>query len=414
MDDLVFTFNAVPFLTGIDKIAKGFSLLKSAASGFFEGAKKGWNTFFQKTKKGAEETQKAVQKGFGDNANNIVGALTKRLGMLAGGFFALRKVMSAIPEIGRSFKIAGDIIMRNLLWPLRKLLMPMLQKMLDWVRDHRAMFVRWGVHIANAFRIVVNIVKGMISLVRRFVQSFINRFEAIFGKVTKRMGDIVNIMMFKITVVTEFLLQLFGPVFEKLGSLFATALANAKSFFDGMIEGIGDVGPDLADMMETLERFLDVFITSDKSAKSLLSTLKQIGYFVGTTLSVTFKLFAQGIDTIVTTIEGLVQAVVMLQGVYAGLTPKQLKKQSDKFRDIWEGFANRTLERRDVISEAISPSAPPKDTSPKVEIKSNINVNVTEGNAKKAGESFADGVNDTLYKKMNQSINDSNLGVATK
>lgn len=414
MDDLVFTFNSIPFLNGINKIAGGFRLLKSAATGFFEGAKQGWNDFFSKTKKDSDKTQKSMVTNFGDNANSIVGALTKRVALLGASFLSLRKIISSIPEIGRSFKIAGDILMRNLFWPLRKLLMPMLQKMLDWVRDHRAMFVRWGVHIANAFRAVVNIVKGLISLVKNFVQSFINRFEAIFGKVTKRMGDIVNIIMFKITAVTEFLIILLEPVMKRLGDLFAIAFAGAKKFFDGFMSGIGNVTVPLMDMAKSLSRLLDLFVKSDKATGSLFRTLKALGTFIGGALRITIEGFAQLIDTVVTSIQGLVEVVSMLKGARQGFTPKQIEEQKKRFQELWKGYKERSLERGSGIKTTVigkGASLSPISSSIKI---GDMNINIkTEGDAKKVGQQFAQGIHDTLYKKLNQNINDALLGVST-
>ena len=42
-----------------------------------------------------------------------------------------RSGMNAFPEIGRTFDVAGDIIQRSLLWPLRQELIPILQTFLD-------------------------------------------------------------------------------------------------------------------------------------------------------------------------------------------------------------------------------------------------------------------------------------------
>lgn len=116
--DVAFTFNPDPVLGAVKRIDDGFS---------------------------------KMAKGFGDSSAKMSNAVTAGIlkagavvGALVGTFKGLGNVLKRMPEIGQVFGVAKDIFFKNFLFPIRKELLPLLQQLLDWVRDNRAMFVRWA------------------------------------------------------------------------------------------------------------------------------------------------------------------------------------------------------------------------------------------------------------------------------
>lgn len=430
MEDVVFTFNSKPFLMGINSVAGGFRMLKNVTSGFLEGARQGFNEFYSSWDNQQKQTQKqAVSRQ--TTMSSGISAITKKVVGLGAAYLGLRGIMSKIPEIGRTFKLAGDVMSRNFLWPLRQVLIPMLQKLLNWTRDHRIMFVRWGVHLANAFRVVVNLVKGVMRLVNRFVRSFINAFEGIFGKTVKRMGDLVNILMFKITAVAEFILVLMEPVMDKLGKLFAQTVAHASALFSGMSDGVGDAYKALSKISGAINRILGSIIQSKKETKAWMGVLHKVGQVIGVTLKVTIDAFTVAIDSLSVAVVTLMKGIKLAQAWYKG-DKTGIKKLKIEFNDLFGDYINRTMKTGREGVEGVKglftgdkkelPAEPPKPpinvTPIKMRLPStgdsratnihvdmgNMNITVTEGNAKEAGRNFGREVYDTIRQQLNNSM----------
>jgi len=431
MNDLVFTFNTKPFESAMTNIKGGLSSVTKNFKQFANTGKEKMASFFRDTKKGSEEVKKENQtsvKNFSDNSKSMIGALTKRVGALAAAYMSVRAAMKYIPEIGRAFQHAGDIMMRSLFWPIRKVLIPLLQKMLDWVREHRIMFVRWGVNIANAFRVVITVVKGVIGLVKTFVNSFIGRFEAIFGKVTKSMGDIANIVMFKITVVAQYLIALLQPVFSMLGDMFAKGIENVANFFQGFAEGFGETAPMFKDFENSLSRILTLFDRITMKGGVMTQMIKDFGTVSGQILKLAVSGFGQLLDSLISAIEGSIVSIDYWKAWYNDDVKKMevLKKEHDalikehdkRATERWTEQPERsTREVKEKTPRFISPAKETKAKNIKIEnnIKvEGVNVNVrTEGDGERIGRAVGKGINDTLHGQIKQNITNAVMGVAS-
>ena len=55
-----------------------------------------------------------------------IGQMTTKLLVLAGGIKGVTKLFDQIPEVGKAFSIAKEIVFKNFLYPLRKAIFPML------------------------------------------------------------------------------------------------------------------------------------------------------------------------------------------------------------------------------------------------------------------------------------------------
>ena len=141
-EDVDFTFDTTHFRNGIKSIAKGISDVTR-------------NTM---------RMAKSVSKG-------VINAAAK-IGLLKLAFRGIQAAIREMPEISKAFGIAKNIILKNFLYPVRKAIFPVLQKFLDWVRDNRAMFVKWGQILVTIFHVVSAAIGRVIEIGKGLLRTF--------------------------------------------------------------------------------------------------------------------------------------------------------------------------------------------------------------------------------------------------
>lgn len=313
-EDVDFTFDTTGFRNGLKDIAKGIGNVTR-------------NTM---------RMAKNISKG-------VINAAAK-IGMLK---LALRGITAAIremPEIGKTFKIAKEIILKNFLFPVRKAIFPVLQRLLNWVRDNRAMFVKWGQTLVTIFEVVGSAIGRVIEIGKGLLRTFGGFFNRVFGTQIKGLNDLLNILSFKFAVAVEFLSRLLEPVvkiiepivkvlvenFSKImGPIssianhiidIGTGLLDAstgggelKGFFeeivgfagdiaksvleivDGFIEGIKpNIGPIVDSVRNLVKQFKDL-VSTMLGGEGSLKEWKKIFKWLGDFLSKTFKVAVDGI-----------------------------------------------------------------------------------------------------------------------
>ena len=300
-DDFSFTFDSLPFLRGIDKVYAGMNYLvkvaKSVATGISNAMKPA--THFG----GGGE---AMTKSFKSSAMTI-DQLMGKVKMLAAGYVGLKAIMAGIPELGKTFEIMGDILKRNFLWPLRKELMPYLQKLVDWARDNRTMFVRAGVVLVNIFRAVVQVVKALLNALKPV-------FDAIEGVVHRMMGgaksfdEFMNILVFRLAVLAIFIVEMLKPVFTAFGSYIKLLSETVASFIEGFTDAFGD---SAGTWTEIIKDFMGAWnqlwnaISGDLESGGLISFLKDVAYWFGRIAGFGIKQMIDGLTTVIRMITAL-------------------------------------------------------------------------------------------------------------
>jgi phage-related protein len=176
--DVAFTFDPGAVLGGVKKINQSMTNMTRQVA------------------QGAQSMAKSVSRGI-LRAAAIVGSLKAAVA-------GVRNLMKRMPEVSQAFDIARDVIFKNLLWPLRQRVMPMLQRMLDWVRDNRETFARWGQVVANVFDIVVKGVRGAVDAVRALWERAGMLLGRIFGDGTQSIEETMNLLTAKLAVTMEF------------------------------------------------------------------------------------------------------------------------------------------------------------------------------------------------------------------
>ena len=449
--DLAFDTN--PFENAMNTIIKGVVRMTNA----MEGAN-------QKTQKSNMKSNMNMKKGF---SNAVAFGIAKF--QILKSF--LKRIFLEMPEMMQVFKIGGDIIMKNLFWPLRRMLIPMLQRVLNWVRENRVMFVKMGTVIANVFRTAMGIAKSFFNL----LQTFFKGFEESIGRVFNFNNIIegLNVAMFKIALLFAFLEIKLRPFTKILGKIFGEIVKMIKEFTKGFIEGFMGIDEKIK-ILETLEKTFDGIYNLITKLTPLMKPLgKLFGELIGENIATTLAMvdsLIEGINYVIDLFSGKMSRVALREeGLKKWFSKKEnlenlLKTSTDIMtlgatkvpktileKTLFKEKAEKKVKdaiikpngqiiRTDPLDTIIAMKKPEKLNSVNKLIKSeeintttkeiikkttkektnylstifekkngekninkkidfgeiNINVNVTEGNAKESGINFGEGLKETI------------------
>ncbi len=265
--DVAFTFNPAMVLAGVQKITTSLGQMTNNIKGAATGM------------------SKAVASGV-LKAAAVVGGLVA-------AFKGIKSVVQQhIPEIGEAFKIAKDTFFKNFLWPLRKEIGPILQRMLDWVRDNRTRFVKWGQAVANVFRAIVTVAKSVITWGRGILQQIGRIFGALFGDSVRSIEDAWNLLTAKVAIAAVFvghlihsILGLFGDLATEHGpalvNIFRGVLESALSFISGFLEGVRGIREPLESIFRSIVDFIEGLFEPNQFGDRLQNVFHTIGKTIG-------------------------------------------------------------------------------------------------------------------------------------
>lgn len=296
-EDVTFTFNPMPFQKGIEQVNKGLNSMEKTAGNVAQG----------------------VSKGISRMATKVMG--------LAGAFLSVRGAIRSMPEIGQTFQMAGEVIKRNLLWPLRKTLMPVLQGLLDWVRDHRATFAEWGQHLVGVLRGAWEIAKvfwGALKGVANVLREMMGRA---IPAMNRSISDTMNILQFKMVLVAKILedvfqrvatfwkdsglLDLWERMFDIVSDIVDASARMVKAFGEGFasrFKDITDAAERLYDAMDSL--LTAIFGGGDGSGLEKATELfRKFGNVAGGVVAAGVETLAAVIETLAENIKSMKDAI---------------------------------------------------------------------------------------------------------
>lgn len=333
-DDLQFTFDTSAFDNAMKKVSEQLSRLpsvaetavkktgspfKRAAMKIGEGLKKGIKKIPKITKGIFEKLKKNFQKakeGAGDMAKSLAAGLQQlalKLTVVMLAFQGIKKVLNQMPEVGQAFGIAKDVFLRNLLFPLRKAVFPMLQRLVDWVRDNRLMFIKWGQTLANIFQTIVKKVELIINVGKKLTGAFLSFVNDVFGTQVNSLTELFNILTFKFALILEFIrsqsgaiMEFLEPIIETLKIGLAGAFESATAFVLGFLDAIVGIDKPLANIANNMKKFTENLFDSEKAGENLQSIFENLGGLLGKTLTI----IAEMTDSI---LEGLLPTITEMQ-----------------------------------------------------------------------------------------------------
>lgn len=318
--------------------------------------------------------QKSVSKG--------IMFATAKIGLLVKGF---KSMMKNMPEIGQAFKIAGDIVNKEFFFPIRQQIMPYLQKMLDWTRDHRALFAKWGQAVADVLKTVIDVGKTLWNTLKDVAEILTNSLQKGLGTSFKSLDEFISVLQVKIAFVTLLIGDVIKEMFNKISPTFeyivekgseilnfftslasswlslngngdslVTVLDKVYQIFDKIVHTVGDslagffegLMSPLKNLMTPLDNIVDSFLRllnvfGEDNSSGLRSVFKWLGNFAGSTLMIVFEELAWAIDTIVTGIQTLAQSGKLLADVFSGNWSK-LGEDWESMKDIFGSYGKRT------------------------------------------------------------------------
>jgi len=462
-EDVILTYDPNPFLAGVQKTQKALydfstnagNTLKKFISKIPIIGKK-FSKQKDEVKKSNKDMQKNISKGFTNMALKAV-ALVGALGLI-------KKAINAIPEIGLTFQAVGKILSKNLLWPLRQELIPLLQGVLDWTRKNRGMFLKWGGVIVNIFRAAKVLIKGALNLIKALTNSLMKSLGVLTKFAGKDITNIINIIVFKLTALFALLEVKLEPIFswmgknlgemakgfgeffkelkdigmldkffsilKGLGTLLTKVLINAfdrfkvglklvtsllKGFFKGMAK-VKDTNKYWEAFVKNMSEAMDLTtVLIELIGDKLAPAFEKLGEVIGKLVGETFKF-------LISILEDISEAIAkVLEFAVGKLTPKEDKK-GGKFTKVDDAIISPngnvvqtnpkdTLvalkDPKGSVSELANNSFSKNTNTPIVKKdvsfgEMRITLNITEGNSKQAGINFAEGIQD----KMRQAIMD--------
>lgn len=355
-DEAKFPFDVKGFQKAVDQMSNSISSMETKLNKF------------------GSTMQKSVSKG--------IMFATAKIGLLIKGF---KSMMKNMPEIGQAFKIAGDIVNKEFFFPIRQQIMPYLQKMLDWTRDHRALFAKWGQAVADVLKTVIDVGKTLWNTLKDVTEILTNSLQRGLGTSFKSLDEFVSVLQVKIAFITlligdviKKMVEKISPTFEYIvekgseilrffaslasswltlngnGDSLITVLDKVYQVFDKIIHVIGDslVGffeglmPPLKNLMTPIDNIADSFlrllnIFGEDDNSGLRAVFKWLGNFTGNALVIAFEELAWAIDTVVVGIQTLAQSGKLLTDFFSGNWSK-IGEDWKATKDIFKGYGERT------------------------------------------------------------------------
>ena len=271
-DDIGFGFDPKPFLNGLAQVNKGLGNFEKGMARAFKGA--------------------------------ILHAAA--IGLAIKG--SLSTVKEFMPEIGKSMGIAKEIFFKNFLWPLRQAVAPYLQLLLNWVRDNRAMFVKWGQTLANVFKVVVMVVKALWTTLKAVIQLFEPFIRKIFHG---GFQDFVDLILTKVAVILAWVASGLGKLVKEVSGPLSWVMRT-----------IGDIA-------ENVWRFVKGLFAANKQGKSLSTFFRELGQG----LVLAFKVVLRIVDKLI-----------------SGITHSQLKNVMTPLTGIAGAFKGLMQTLNDLVS----------------------------------------------------------------
>lgn len=338
--------------TLIEKVAKSkvFDLLQDNAKKTFANivkmAKGAGKSIAEAMKRKKGPKSGGDDSGGGGFSIGKMAAIATGIGAAVGGVMALLKF---IPEIGRTFMVVSNVFFKNFLWPLRKELMPILQGIMNWARDNRANFAKWGQVVANVFKVVMVIGKQFFRLLKVAGEAFMESIGSKFNGLTGTIEKTVQLVLFRVSSVLIWLSARLEPVMAGIGKTFGFIVKAMKNFWTGFAEGAIGLGDMLKTRLEPImKRVRDIFkrmnITSSDMAKTLkllMSVYKGLGKVIGVTFVKAIELALIGIEKLFAGLEKLQKLGIKAGAGIGGLFGKRSGKFSQQSDDMtaWAQFA---------------------------------------------------------------------------
>lgn len=334
-EDIQFTFDADAILEPLNKVIKRFNDLanvveatekrttdserktKNETNAVAMSAKKGGSTVNESLKGRIKETNAltvATQKG-GFLMNASLTKLVAVWGLMKGAIGAAKSALMGMPEIGMTFKHAGDIFMRNFLQPIRQFLIPILNKFLAWVSQSRGMFVEWGSIVLNVIEAIIGIVTQFIEMLTVAFDTFSDTLKSVFGEFNQSFGDMMRLLITKVAATIFFIMALLKPLFEVIGRIFAFVVIGVKGLLSGISKQAVFLIGAIRGLIDAIVEFFDILMGGEGDAKAFFGFMEKIGEAIAVIFGVAIKAITVIVKWIGQFIAGFKEGLSLVDGI---------------------------------------------------------------------------------------------------
>lgn len=418
MTEADFGFNTTSFISAINKAASALDNALGKIGAIGEKVASRVNKAFGLTGRKVETTATEMSKGItsGPMLASIISAGEFLGNMFLEGFHrATAAINKYIPEIGQTFSFVGEIFLKNFLWPLRQLLIPILQSVLRWTQDNRANFVRLGNVLANAFRVMWQVGKTVFGMLEKLISGFMGRASSSFTSIAGDIERVFNILLHKVNVVMTFLQMYITPIFEIIGRVIRANFELMETFGNAVFKNLKPIIDFFSKEFGPIIKMMGDFATKSNMVQVAFEGIK-----MATTLMVDSigLLVRTAIVPMVVALELAVLAMKKLKGEQVSLDTGKLAKDIKDLvnfgmiaEDAKAGAANVRKAATPVKDAIITKTGQVIKVDPNDNIMAfqnagrgaasgmgggvnapisfNVQVNVTEGDAESAGKKFA-------------------------
>lgn len=324
---------------------------------------------------------KAMQQ-FSKIAKSVMGSVSGAISKVAG---VLKNVAKQMPEIGMTFQRSKQIMVREFLYPIRQLIVPYLQKMLDWVRDHRIMFAKWGTQVTQVLKVVIYVGKQLWGVFTDMYKVLTESLQKGLGTSFKSIDEFINVLALKVSVITLYMGTLIEALWEKIQPTFSyvvekggeilkffqnlvqawigldshgnsifTALDHIYNvfdmlihavgeaivgFFEGLFEPLSKIMTPITHIAEGLERLLVAVGLND--ASGIRSAFKGLGNIMGKGVLTSLYAMAQALDTVILAVQTLASSAGILGDVFSG-NWDNVAKRWDSVKGYFSAYGSRS------------------------------------------------------------------------
>jgi hypothetical protein len=318
-EDVEFTFDETPFTNAMNNMSESFDNMSKNLNMAIEKVNEG----FENTQDNAKKTNKEVKKN--EMGFQRLGGKVKQFGLSLGnvlkifaGFQLLKGVFTSlinqIPELGATFKIVGNIVQKNIFFPLRQLLIPLLQKVIDFVKENRSLFVRIGTTIANIFESLIIVAKSFGRIIGNILDRINDRLNGVFKISLDNILELINVAVFKITALFIILETKFDKIFGNIGDVIGQLIKVTETFVAAFVTSL----TKMADQLGILEDFEIIF----KQIKDILVELEPLFEVLGEIIGVVFagalKTATSILKVFLSAIKGTIGSIKLLKDLVSG------------------------------------------------------------------------------------------------
>ena len=314
-EDIELTFDEKPFQNSIENMIDSLEKLNDTMAASMDKLDK----HFEKTNDSADDLIKKTKKNAknqkdNEKNNNKVALSFKNILGLATKFFGIQTTISGIlnkiPEIVQTFKIVSDIIFKNLLWPIRQMLLPYLQKIVDWAKNNRSLFVIIGTVIRNVFIAAGSIIKQTFDLLSKLVKSIQNSVGNLIKISTTKLTEMINVTIFKIvglfTILKIKLESLMDPLGKFIGEIIKLVNKFVKSFSDSFLKAFEDLGI-MKDVNSLFSEFKNLIELITPLLNKFSPVIEKIAEVLGSFVAVSIKGTISSIKNLITSLNNIIK-----------------------------------------------------------------------------------------------------------